>query len=160
MAVEDVVAVGLERGAALQRKGVGAGSGFGESVSSSEFGGELREIVLLLRVVRPAHQSGDDEGVLNIDENAHGWIHCRNLLDSENSFEERAGSPAVLLGNLDAHQAEVEEFAEKFGIELLCFVHFADERSDVGAGEVADGGAEEEFVGGELGEWGHGIWPD
>ena len=35
------------------------------------------------------------------------------------------------------------------------FVHLADEWGDLGAGEVADGGAEEEFVGGELGERGH-----
>jgi hypothetical protein len=40
-------------------------------------------------------------------------------------------------------------------IEGLVLVHGADEGSDFGAGKVADGVAEEGFVGGELSECGH-----
>ena len=41
---------------------------------------------------------------------------------------------AVLFGDLDAHEAELEELLEECGVHLLGLVHLADEGGDLGAG--------------------------
>ena len=58
---------------------------------------------------------------------------------------------AVLLGNLDAHQAELEELVDERVLENAFLVHFTDVRANALVGELADGIAKENFVFGEGG---------
>jgi len=139
----------------LESEGVGAAGGFGEGVGSGEGFAQEREVVVLLRFVGPAQERADDEGVLDVDEDADGGIDGGDFFDGEDGFEEGSGGATVGFGDLDAHEAELKELAEERGVEGLLFVHGADEGRDFVAGKVADGVAEEGFVGGELSECGH-----
>ena len=67
-------------------------------------------------------------------------------------MEERAARPAVGLGDLDAHDAEVEQLFDQRLRDLRLLIHFADERPDLRGGELADAVAEDPFVFGEHGQ--------
>ncbi len=54
-------------------------------------------------------QRVDDERVLHVDEHADRRIDARQLLDREHGVEEAAAGAAVGFGDLDAHDAEVEQ---------------------------------------------------
>ncbi len=54
--------------------------------------------------------------------------------------------PPYCFGDLDAHEAELEELREECGVHLLGFVHLADEGGDLCLSELADGVAKEAFV--------------
>ena len=159
-AVQHVVARSfVTRGAALQRKGIGARCCLRQRVRPRRFARERRKVLLLLRLGCPAQQRVDHERVLHVDEHADGRIDRRDLFDREHRFKQRARRAAVLLGNLDAHKAEFVQLAQQASVEVRLLIHRADERRDLGTGEVADGGAEELFVRGELREWLHGVAP-
>ena len=49
------------------------------------------------------------ERVLHVDEDADRRVDARELLDGEDGVEEGAAGAAVGLGDLDAHDAEVEQ---------------------------------------------------
>ena len=63
-----------------------------------------------------------------------------------------AAASAVLLGDLDAHQAELKEIVDQILVEDALFVHLLDQRTDLLIGELADVVAEKNFVFGERGE--------
>ena len=60
----------------------------------------------------------------------------------------RAGA-AVGFGNLDAHDAEVEELVDELAGHLRLLVHVADERPDLSIGELVHAVAEQRFVVGQ-----------
>ena len=150
-AVEDVVAA-FGVGAGRQRERVAAGAGFGERVGADGVGCHARQVALLLLVVAPAQQRVDDERVLHVDEDADGGVDARQLFDGEDRVEERAAGAAVLLGNLDAHQAELEELVKQVFVEDALFVHLLDQRPDFLVGKLADVVAKHDFVFGEGGQ--------
>ncbi len=102
-------------GAGLESEGVGAGGGFGEGVGADGAGGQFGEVVLLLRVVGPADEGVDAEGVLDVDEDADGGVDGGDGFDGEDGLEEGAGGAAVLLGNLDAEEAEAKSWRMRPG---------------------------------------------
>ena len=108
--------------------------------------------MLLLGFGAPAEEGVDGEGVLDVDEDADGGVDGGDLFDGEDGAEEGAADAAVLVGDFDAHEAEVEELGDDGGAHLLGFVHLADERCDLVAGELADRLLEELLFGGEGGE--------
>ena len=133
-------------GAGLKSEGVGAGGGFGEGVGSDGVGGEFGEVGLLLLVAGPAFEGVDDEGVLNVDEDADRGVDGGDLFDGEDFFEEGCGGAALLFRDLDDHEAELEELLEECGVHLLGFVHLADEGGDLCLRELADSVAKEALV--------------
>jgi hypothetical protein len=50
---------------------------------------------------------------LNVDDDAGGGIHAREFFHGEDRFEKLGAASAVLLGDFDAHQAELEKFVEE-----------------------------------------------
>ena len=68
------------------------------------------------------------------------------------ALEEGAALPAVLLGDLDPHQAHLEELLDDVLAEDAGLVHLAHVGADLFAGELAHGGLEELFVFGERGQ--------
>ena len=58
-------------------------------------------------------------------------------------MEERAAGAAVGLGDLDAHDAELEQLIDERARDLRLLVHFADERPDLRVGELAHAVAED-----------------
>ena len=67
------------------------------------------------------------------------------LLHRQDGLEEAAALPAVFLGDLDAHQAHLEELADEVLAEHAGFVHLADVGADLLARELAHGGLEKSF---------------
>ena len=114
----------------------------------------MRQVALFLFVAAPAQQRVVDQRVLHVDDDAGGGVDARQFLDRQDRFEEFRAASAVLLGNLNAHQAELEEIVDQVFVEDALFVHLFDQRTDLLVGELADVVAEENFVFGESGEGG------
>jgi hypothetical protein len=108
--------------------------------------------VLLLRFVAPAEESVDGERVLDVDQDTDGGIDGGDFFDGEDGAEEGTADATVFDGDFDAHEAEVEELGDEFGRHLLGFVHLADQRCDLLAGELADGFLQDLLLRGEGGE--------
>ena len=81
-----------------------------------------------------------------------GGVDARDFFDGEDGFEELGSAAAVLLGNFDAHQAELEELVDQVFIEDALLVHLLDQGTNFLVGELADVVAEENFVFGKGGE--------
>ncbi len=101
-------------------------------------------------VVAPAQQRVDDEGVLHVDEHADRRIHARERLDGQHRVEERRACPAVALGNLDAHHAQLEQLVDQRARDLGVLIHLADQRPDLPVGELVHAVAKDDFVFGET----------
>ena len=72
-------------------------------------------------------------------------------------MEEPAAGAAVGLGHLDAHDAEIEQLVDQRARNLRLLVHFADQRPDLGLGELAHAVAENPLVFGEHGQRRGGV---
>ena len=79
--------------------------------------GKPRKIFRLLIIGAPAQDGIVDDRVLDIDDDAGGRIDRGDLLDGQNALEEIAALSAVFFGDLDAHEAELEELAEQALVE-------------------------------------------
>jgi hypothetical protein len=111
----------------------------------------------LLRGVGPAQNGVVDDGVLHVHDHAGRRIHRGQFLHRQNALEEAAAAAAVLFGDLDAHQAQLEELADDVLAEDAGFVHFADMRADLLARELAHGGLKELLFFRQRGERLRGI---
>src|SRR2546421_9700099 len=63
----------------------------------------------------PIYRARVDEGVLDVDEDRRRGVHGRQLLHGEHGHEQAAAGAAVRLGDLDPHEAELEEFGNEIG---------------------------------------------
>ena len=114
--------------------------------------GQPRQVALLEVGVGPAHERVDDQRVLHVDEHAERRVDARQRFDGQHGVEQRGAGAAVFLGNLDAHDAEVEELRQQRRRHLGVFVHLAHERPHLAVGELVDAVGEEAFVVGQLGQ--------
>ena len=87
-----------------------------------------------------ADQDVVGDGVLHVDDDGGGRVHFGQCFHREHGLEEIAALAAVFLGDLDAHQAELEHFVEQVFAENAGCVHLADVRRDALPGESPDGG--------------------
>ena len=76
-------------------------------------GGQLRQVALLDVLAAPAEQRVDDQRVLHVDEHADRRVDPRQRLDRQHRVEEAGAGAAVALGDLDAHDAEVEQLVDE-----------------------------------------------
>src|SRR5208337_1092096 len=111
---------------------------------------------LFLFFIAPAQQCIVDQRVLHVDDDAGRCVHTRQFLDGQNRFEELRAASAELLGNLDAHQAELKEIVNEVFVEDALLVHFLDQRTNLLVSKLADVVAEKNFVFGERGQRGGG----
>ena len=77
-------------------------------------------------------------------------IDPRERFDGQHGVEERGAGAAVALGDLDAHDAELEQLVDELAGHLGVLVHLADERPDLAVGEFVDAVAEQRFVFGQT----------
>jgi hypothetical protein len=100
--------------------------------------------------------------VLHVDQYRHRRVDASQLLDRHDRHEEGRPRAAVLVGDLDAHQPELEAGVDQLARDLRLLVHPADERPDPLLREVAHDGAEILFVRVEVGErqadTAHVVW--
>jgi hypothetical protein len=92
-------------------------------------------------------------------------VDAGELLDDEDGHEERRPRAAVLLGDLDAHDAELEAGVDEVARHGRVAVHLRDVRPDPLLRELADLVAEHRFVFGQVGQGqaadgglGHGLF--
>jgi hypothetical protein len=102
--------------------------------------------------VTEAHHGVDDERVLDVDQHADRGIDAREFLDRQHGMKEAAARAAVSLGDLDPHDAEVEELVDERPWNLRVLVHFTDEGPDLRVGEGPHAVPENRLVLGENGE--------
>ena len=139
--------VAVPDGSRRQRERVAARAGFGQGVRADDSGRQLRQVAGFCTLSLP-HRSRrvDDERVLNVDEHANGGIDARQCLDRQHGMKEARAGAAERLGDLDAHDAEVEELVDQVrGIARL-FVHLPDEGADLAVGELVHAVAEQSFI--------------
>jgi hypothetical protein len=67
--------------------------------------------------------------------------------------KEARTAAAVRLGDLDPHDAEIEQLRDQRRRDLGVLVHVADQRSDFAVREFVDAVPEKPFVFGQRGEW-------
>ena len=66
------------------------------------------------------------------------------------AWKKRAARAAVRVGNLDAHDAQIEQLVDESPGNLGVLVHLADERADLGVGELPHAVAKEPLVFGQA----------
>ena len=141
-------------GTGFECEGVGAGVCLTEGVAAEHAGGELGEPKLALGWGSPAEDGVDGEGVLDIDDEGDGGVDGGEGFDGEDGVKEGSAGTVVFCGDFDAEEAEFSKGGDEAGEEVLVLVHLADVGRDGLGGEAADGGLEEEFFFGEVGERG------
>ena len=141
----------------LQREGIGTGAGFAQRVRTDGVGREPGKKELLLLRRGPTQQGIDAKRVLHVDQDAHRRVDGGDLFHGKNGLEKGSSGTAVLDGDFDAHQAEVEELRNQLGVKVLLFVHGTDQGRDILLRKLADGGAKELFIFRKQGERGSGL---
>ena len=89
---------------------------------------------------------------MHVHQHGDGGVDGGNCLNGQHRVKETAARSAHLLGNLNAHQAQIEELLDQAISELLLVVHGANLRGDGLLGKLAHGREEEALFFGELRE--------
>ena len=76
---------------------------------------------------------------MDIHQNADTWIHTRQLLNADDAGGKIHASTSIILGDLDSHQALLEELLHERRVHLLGLVHFANLGYDDLLRELGDG---------------------
>ncbi len=79
------------------------------------------------------------ERVLHVDHDRSGRVDAAHLLDRERDHHHRAAGAAVLLRNLDPHEAEVEERGNQRGVDARRALHRLYARPNLLLRELRDG---------------------
>src|SRR4029077_11478459 len=83
---------------------------------------------------------------------AGGVSGRRNFFYWKNRLKKLAARPAVLLRNLDPHEAQLKELVEQRVIEDPLLVHLFRQRANLVVGKLTDVVAEQNLVFGKSGE--------
>ena len=137
-AVDDPL-VAVELGPGLGVAGIGSGFGFGQAEGGELLaGGQVGHPLVLLLVGAPVVDRGGAER----DVGGHGDRHRRvdpgQLFHRECVGEDVAAAAAVLLGEGDAHQAEIAELLDDLVGEGLGAVQLFGDGRDLAHGEITD----------------------
>ncbi|KAH6608409.1 Protein kinase C-like protein [Trichoderma cornu-damae] len=137
-AVDDEAVGGLG-GARGHGEGVGAGDGLGEAEGGDGVGGEAREVRSLDVLGSPLEDGGVAERVVDVAQDADAGVGARELLNGDDGRGEVHAGAAVLLGDLDAHEALLEELLHNGRVHGLGLVHLAGLGQDDVVCESGDG---------------------
>src|SRR5213593_4150082 len=118
-----------------QSKCVAAGARLRQRISANHIFRQLRKVLASLVARCPTHNGIVYQRVLHIDEHAEGRVDTGNFLNCKNRHEKAARTAAEFFGNVNSHQAELEQFRNNALLELRFLVHLSDERTDSSFGE-------------------------
>ena len=158
-AVQDPL-VTLLRGLGRESERIRPRSRLRERVGTDEIGGKPWQVALLGIVGRPLEQQRVHKRILHVHEDRSRCIDGRQLFDREHGHEQAAAGSAVRLGNLDPHEAELEELGNQGGIELRRLLHRLHARADLALGEVSHRALKHPFFFGERGKRVHAFLSD
>jgi hypothetical protein len=120
-----------------ERKGVGAGTGLGETERADRVARQPRQPLALLRVRCPLAQSGDNKRILHIAAHADTGVDTRQLLNGQHGRHERRAAAAVLGLELNRHEAVGKHAVNDAAVHRHGAVHLGDARLHVLDGELA-----------------------
>src|SRR6185436_16909430 len=123
--------------------------GLRQRVGADRVRRHLWQVALLDLVAAPAQEGVDHERVLHVDQHANRRIDARDRFHREHRMKEAGAAAAVALGDLDAHDAEIEQLADERRRQLGLLVHFAHQRPNLPVGELVHAVAEQPFVFGQ-----------
>ena len=122
----------------MQCECIRPGARFAEGVSANGVGRQLGQITLLLLFTGPAQQSVVDQRILNVNHDPGRGVHPGKFFDSQNGLKEGASSAAILLRNLDSHQAELEELLDQTLVKDALLIHFFGQGTHLLVGKLPD----------------------
>lgn len=154
LAAVDLEAVGGLLGAGGHGEGVGAGDRLGQTEGCDGVGGQLGEPLLLEGLGAVLDDGSVAQRVVHVDEDADAGVSAGELLDADDGRGEVHAGAAVLLGDLDAHEALLEELLYNGGVHLLGFVHVSRLGEDDLVGELGHGFGHGGFYFGEVADGG------
>ncbi len=136
-AVEDVV-VALQHGGGLLAGGVGTGVGLGQAEGADLLAGQqVRQVLHLLLLGAVLKDGGAAQRGVGGDDNGGGAAHLGQLLHAHGVGQHIAAGAAVLLGEVDAHHAQLAHLLHGLHGEALFLVDFLGQRLDLVLGELA-----------------------
>lgn len=151
-AVEDEAVGGLG-GAGGQGEGVRAGDGLGETKGGDGVGGHARQVSALDVLGAPFYDGRVAQRVVHVDHDADAGVGAGELLDGDDGRGEVHARAAVVLGDLDAHEALLKELLDEGRVHGFGLVHVAGLGEDDVGGEFGDGLGHGGFDFGEVGDW-------
>lgn len=167
LAAGDGEAVGGLTGLGGHGEGVGAGDGLRQAEGGDGVGGQLGEPLLLQGLGAVLDDGGVAQRVVHVDHDGDGGVGAGQLLNADDGGCEGHAGAAVLFGDLNAHEALLEELLDDLGVHGFGFVHVARAGEDDLAGEFGHGvghggldlGQVRQWRGGDVGDvnWGVGA---
>src|SRR5581483_11377949 len=107
---------------------------------------ERREVLPLLLFAAEERDVRGAQAVVRRHGERDRRVDARELLDADAVVDGGHRGAAVLLGELDAHEAERREAMNQLDREVLRLVPLADVRTDFGFGELADAPAQQRLL--------------
>ena len=146
-AVQDVVlALLVQHGHGLDAAGVGARAGLGQAEGAQPLAGaQLGQILLLLSLGAEVIDGVGAQAGMSGEDDAGGAADLAHLLNSHDIAEVGSALAAVLLGEINAHHAQLGHLLDGLGGETLFLVHFLSQRLDLVLSEAAIHLLDEEF---------------
>lgn len=136
----------------LEREGIGARCGLGETEGADSASSQLGEPGTLGLDITVLHDRGVDQCIVNIDHHTDAGVDARQLLDRDDRGGEVHSRTAELLWHLNAHQALLEELLHDLRVHSLGFIHFPDLRADLLHCELRHGVGHQGFRLGQKGD--------
>ena len=132
-----------------QGERIAAGRRLRERIGADRSRRHRRQVPALEVVGGPPEQGVADERVLHVHEDADRRVHARNRFDSQHRLHEGAAHAAVRFGDLDRHDAEVEQQRDQVLVEGGPLVHLPHAWPYLTVGEGINGVPEQPLVVGQ-----------
>ena len=138
-AVQNVVLAGLvQHGGGLLALGIGAGAGLGQAESADLLAGaQVGQILHLLLLGAVLEDGGGAQGGVGGNDNSSGTADLGQLLDAHGVGEHISASAAVLLGEVNAHHAQLGHLLDGLHGEALFLVDLSGQGLDLVLREIA-----------------------
>src|SRR4030095_6188211 len=107
---------------------------------------QRHEELLLLLLVAEEGNVRRAKAVMRRDRKRDRRVDARELLDADAVVDRRHAGAAVLLGDLDAEQAEGGELRAQLGRKMLLLIPLADVRTNLGFRELADAAPQQDLL--------------
>ena len=136
----------------FQRESIAATDRLAQAEATKGIGGELGQPLALALCCAVLHDCGIDKCVVNVAHDGDGRVDARKLFDGNDCRREVHAGSAEFLGDLDSHEAGLEQLLDDLGRHGLLLIHIPDLGLNHVRGQLADRVGHHRFNLGEVGE--------